>query len=157
MIKLRKLLAAVMAFTIILVCAACGENKVDHEHLKTDIIGIWCDINGPEYNEESDCYYIYEFTDTNIIYHTPQQGISIYNEQGYEIRENILDVEGAMCRISIENDVLTMSFNDGASQYRRMTVEEVTKYGVICIGDELYEKQKPLIIGSAEQTTAASE
>ncbi len=143
--KMRKLFAVITAAAIMLVLTGCNSNTKKYEQLKKDIVGMWCDINGPEYfeNEGNPYYKLYEFTSAGeIIYHTPMASGSFYTEDTYELRDAILVVgEGGMCRVNIENDVLTMTYNEGASQYRRMSIEEVSNFGCYYIDDALYEQQ----------------
>ncbi len=145
MLKLRKIFAAVTATAMLLVLTACGSDKPDYEQLKTDIIGVWCDVDGPEYvpmEDESLSYYrMYEFTENDrLIYHMPDSFYgSYYTESAYSITDDIMTVdEKSRCKISIENDILTMTYNDGYSQYRRMTPVEAYEYGAICIGEAAY-------------------
>ena len=50
--KIRNLLAAAMAFVMMISLTACSSDKQKkYEQLKTDIVGVWCDIDGPEYIE----------------------------------------------------------------------------------------------------------
>lgn len=144
-IKLRKLFAVTAAALCLMLLAACDKKeKVDYEALKTDLIGVWCDVNGPQYVEEAgkSYYRLYEFTpDGSVIYHMPQDGIPIFYEQTYMLIDDLLDVEGSKCRISIENDTLTMSYDAGSSTYRRMDIPEICDYGVWCINNELYDEQ----------------
>lgn len=157
--KIRKIFAAAMASVMMIVFAGCGNDKNGYESLKTDIIGVWCDTDGPEYveNNGSPYYRLYEFTsDGRIIYHMPQDLGSVYSESNYEIRDDFLDVDGSLCKISIENDILTMTNNAGSSQYRRMSLEEVCDYGVVCIDNELYQQQL-VILGMADGTDESAE
>lgn len=160
-IRLRKLFAAAMAFTAavtLMLLTACGEDKPDYEALKTDIIGVWCDIDGPEFIEdgEKSHYRMYEFTDDGrIIYHMPDiNKVSIFYEEPYEIRDDLFDSNGAMCRISIENDILTMSFDGGSSQYRRMDIPEMYEYGLICMNNDLFAQLQEY---AAQQQAAEEE
>ena len=127
--KIRNLLAAAMAFVMMISLTACSSDKQKkYEQLKTDIVGVWCDIDGPEYfeNEGNPYYKLYEFTsEGGLIYHTPMAMGSVYTEDTYEISDDFLTVgNGAKCRIEIDNDVLTMIYNGGSSQYRKMSMEE---------------------------------
>ena len=110
--KIRNLLAAAMAFVMMISLTACSSDKQKkYEQLKTDIVGVWCDIDGPEYfeNEGNPYYKLYEFTsEGGLIYHTPMAMGSVYTEDTYEISDDFLTVgNGAKCRIEIDNDVLT--------------------------------------------------
>ena len=50
--KVRNLLAAAMTFVMMISLTACSSDKQKkYEQLKTDIVGVWCDIDGPEYFE----------------------------------------------------------------------------------------------------------
>lgn len=142
-IRSRKLFAA--AVMLMMLLTACGEDKPDYESIKTDIIGVWCDVDGPEYEVDADGghYRLYEFTpDGRIIYHMPDEIYgSVYYEDTYTINNDLLSVSGSMCRLSIENDILTMTFDSGHSDYRRMDIPEICEYGVICIDDELFRRQ----------------
>lgn len=143
---MRKFLAAAAIFVIIITLPACSSNKQkEYEQLKADIVGMWCDINGPEYfeNEGNPYYKLYEFTSNGgIIYHTPMAAGSFYTEDTYELRDNFLTVgQGGMCRVSVENDILTMTYNDGESKYRRMSIEEVSNFGAYYIDNDNYQKQ----------------
>lgn len=145
-IKTRKFLAAALAFAMIIVLSACNSDKQKkYEQLRADIVGMWCDINGPEYfeNEGNPYYRLYEFTsEGELIYHTPMAGGSFYTEDTYELKDNFLTVgQSGMCKVTVENDVLTMTYNEGSSQYRRMSMEEVCNFGAYYIDDDNYQKQ----------------
>ena len=144
--KIRNLLAAAMAFVMMISLTACSSDKQKkYEQLKTDIVGVWCDIDGPEYfeNEGNPYYKLYEFTsEGGLIYHTPMAMGSVYTEDTYEISDDFLTVgNGGKCRIEIDNDVLTMIYNGGSSQYRKMSMEEVCNFGVYYIDADNYQKQ----------------
>ena len=172
-IEKRILSALLDVLAVMALFTACGEDKkVDYEKLKTDIVGIWCDINGPEYFEnDGDPYYqLYEFTsDGRLAYHSVFPYISQYVDIQYTLRDDFLDVDGAMCKVSVENDVLTMKNDNGTSQFRRMTVEEVCNFSVVYLDQDNYyaqidytdafTKNWPLAAAteSAASETAASE
>ncbi|MCI7767010.1 MAG: hypothetical protein MSJ26_03385 [Oscillospiraceae bacterium] len=138
---LSALLAAVM---LMLTLTACGKDKPDYEKLKTDIVGIWCDINGPEYfeNDGNPYYQLYEFTSGGVLaYHTITPEIAQYVDVNYTLRDDFLDVDGAMCKVSVENDVLSMKNDSGTTQLRRMSMEEVCNFGVVYLDSDNYQKQ----------------
>ena len=142
----KRILSAVLAaLAVMALFTACGEDtKVDYEKLKTDIVGIWCDINGPEYfeNEGNPYYQLYEFTgDGRLAYHTITQYIAQYVDVNYTLRDDFLDVDGAMCKVTVENDILTMKNDSGTTQYRRMTMEEVCNFGVVYLDSDNYMAQ----------------
>ncbi len=148
-----------MAMAMTLVLAACGNDK-DYEHLKTDIVGFWCDVDGPEYVQtESGGYYrLYEFTKTGgLYYHEPNGSLSVWYPASYEITDDILNVDGARCRITIENDILTMAYDSGESKYRRMTVEEVCSYGVYAQDADFFSQQEPYLESMTGDTAADTE
>ncbi|MBQ5331637.1 MAG: hypothetical protein J6K92_00025 [Oscillospiraceae bacterium] len=141
----RILSALLSALMLMITLSACGKDKPDYEKLKTDIVGIWCDINGPEYfeNEGNPYYQIYEFTaDGTLAYHTITPTIAQYVDVTYELRDDFLDVGGALCKVSLENDILTMKNDIGTTQYRRMSMEEVCNFGVIYLDSDNYAKQR---------------
>ena len=140
----RILSALLTALMLALTFTACGKDKPDYEKLKTDIVGMWCDINGPEYfeNEGNPYYQIYEFTsDGRLAYHTITPIVAQYIDVKYELRDNFLTVDSSMCKVSVENDVLTMTNDAGNTQFRRMSMEEVCNFGVVFIDSGNYEKQ----------------
>lgn len=127
-----------------LTLAACGQDKPDYEKLKTDIVGIWCDIEGPEYFEnDGDPYYqLYEFTSSGkLAYHIVNPSIATYYEFKYELRDNFLDIDGQMCKANVEGDVLTMTNDNGDTKFRRMSMEEVCNFGVVYLDDANYLAQ----------------
>ena len=95
--KIRNLLAAAMAFVMMISLTACSSDKQKkYEQLKTDIVGVWCDIDGPEYfeNEGNPYYKLYEIDADNyqkqldylgLLYGTDSEGHKL-NEDG-SIRE----------------------------------------------------------------------
>lgn len=131
--------------TLMLSFAACGQNKVDYEKLKTDIVGVWCDINGPEYfeNDGNPYYQLYEFTgDGTLAYHIVTPDIASYYDYQYTLRDNFLDVDGNMCKVSVDdNDILTMTNDNGDTKYRRMSMEEVCNFGVTYLDEDNYAAQ----------------
>ena len=129
---------------LMLTLAACGKDKPDYEKLKTDIVGIWCDINGPEYfeNDGNPYYQIYEFTsDGTLAYHTITQYLAQYVDIKYTLRDDFLDVDGSMCKVSVEDDILTMKNDSGDTRFRRMSMEEVCNFGVVYLDPDNYQKQ----------------
>jgi len=143
---IKKGILSLLLMALMLTFAACGQDKVDYEKLKTDIVGIWCDINGPEYLEDDNgnpYYQIYEFTSGGkLAYHIITPSIASYQDIKYTLRDNFLDIDGSMCKVSIdENDILTMTNDNGDTKYRRMTMEEVCNFGVIYLDDDNYMAQ----------------
>lgn len=159
MIKIRKLFAAAAVLLMLTVLAACSSDRPDYEALKTDIIGVWCDPDGPEYEEINGVgfFRLYEFTpDGQLIYHMPSAAMPTYFQDAkYEIRDDILDVDGQMCRIKIENDILTMTFDGGHSDYRRMDIPEICEYSIICANNDLFAQQQEYL--ASQQDDAAAE
>ena len=143
---LKKRMLSLLLMALMLTFAACGQDKVDYDKLKTDIVGIWCGIDGPEYLEDNDgvpYYQLYEFTsDGMLAYHIITPAIASYYDFNYTLRDDFLDVDGNMCRVSIDaNDVLTMSNDKGDTQYRRMSMEEVCNFGVVYLDEHNYLAQ----------------
>lgn len=141
---IKKGILSLLLAALMLTLAACGQDKPDYEKLKTDIVGIWCDINGPEYfeNDGNPYYQIYEFTSGGVLaYHTITPDVTQYVDVKYEIRDNFLTVDNSMCKFSIEDDILTMTNNNGDTKFRRMSMEEVCNFGVVYIDSGNYEKQ----------------
>lgn len=143
---LKKGILSLLLMALMLSLAACGQNKVDYDKLKTDIVGIWCDINGPEYLEDDDgnpYYQIYEFTaGGTLAYHIITPELASYYDFQYTLRDNFLDIDGNMCKVSIDdNDILTMTNDNGDTQYRRMSMEEVCNFGVTYLDDDNYAAQ----------------
>lgn len=137
---------SLLLMTMMFAFAACGQDKVDYDKLKTDIVGIWCDINGPEYlqDDNGDPYYqIYEFTsDGKLAYHIITPSIASYHDFNYTLRDNFLDIDGSMCKVAVDdNDILTMSNDNGDTKYRRMTMEEVCNFGVVYLDEDNYHAQ----------------
>ncbi|MCI7497802.1 MAG: hypothetical protein SOT68_01585 [Oscillospiraceae bacterium] len=142
---IKKGILSLLLMALMLTFAACGQDKVDYEKLKTDIVGIWCDVNGPEYFEnDGDPYYqIYEFTSGGkLAYHIITPSIASYYDFNYTLRDNFLDIDGNMCKVSVdENDILTMTNDNGDTKYRRMTMEEVCNFGVVYLDEDNYHAQ----------------
>lgn len=141
---LKKGILSLLLGLLMLSLTACGQDKPDYEQLKTDIVGIWCDINGPEYyeNDEGAYYQIYEFTsDGTLAYHMIFQNVVYYYDYQYELRDNYLSIDDAMCKVSMENDILTMTNDNGDTKYRRMSMEEVCNFGVVYLDADNYNKQ----------------
>ncbi|MGN0638663.1 MAG: hypothetical protein ACI4J0_09860 [Huintestinicola sp.] len=142
---LKKGILSLLLGVLMLSLAACGgEDKPDYEKLKTDIVGIWCDIEGPEYyeNNGNPYYQLYEFTsDGKMAYHQITQTLATYYDYQYELRDNFLDIDGQMCKVGVEDDVLTLTNNNGDTRLRRMSVEEVCNFGVVYLDSGNYNKQ----------------
>lgn len=143
---LKKGILSLLLMTLMLTFAACGQDKVDYDKLKTDIVGIWCDINGPEYLEDDNgnpYYQIYEFTSNGkLAYHIITPTIASYHDFKYTLRDNFLDIDGSMCKVSVDdNDILTMTNDNGDTKYRRMTMEEVCNFGVVYLDEDNYHAQ----------------
>lgn len=143
---LKKGILSLLLAALMLTLAACGQDKPDYEKLKTDIVGMWCDIEGPEYFENEDgsspYYQIYEFTSSGVLaYHIITPNVASYYDYKYELRDNILDIDGQMCKVAVEDDILTMTNNNGDTRFRRMSMEEVCNFGVVYIDSGNYEKQ----------------
>lgn len=143
---IKKGILSLLLMTLMLTFAACGQDKVDYEKLKTDIVGIWCDINGPEYLEDDNgepYYQVYEFTaGGKLAYHIVTPYVASYYDYEYTLRDNFLDIDGSMCKVSVdENDILTMTNDNGDTKYRRMTMEEVCNFGIVYIDDDNYMAQ----------------
>ncbi|MBQ5317088.1 MAG: hypothetical protein J6I96_06000 [Oscillospiraceae bacterium] len=128
---------------------ACGSNKVDYEAYKTDIIGVWCDVDGPEYiptaDPETAFYYIIEFTDDNTMatHESSQKYPGYVLRVPYELRDDILvlgdDGQGRI-RIGFEDGNLLITDGQGTHTYRHPTVEELGNAGVYPIDEELYQQ-----------------
>lgn len=161
----KKILAVLIASAMTFAFTACNDNKNDYEYLKTEIVGIWCDQDGPipmtsydeSTGEEIDYYLLYEFTeDGRMIYHKPSVRGSIYSDSTYSIEENYMTLgTDGRCIISIEGDTLTLTAGNGDTIYKRMTVEEFSKYGVYAIGSELWAEQSHYLGFDGQETTLA--
>lgn len=170
-ISIRKLLAAVSLTAFMLVMTACSKYK-QYEHLPADIIGVWCDEDGPGYTEylgedgnDYSYYSAYEFTsDGHLVYHSvyPYTFGAQYDMVEYSISDNLLNVDGAFCRIDIKDDILTMTSDTGTSTYRRMDIPEICEY-VLQVQEPSLQVQKEEYIQScwdeinATETSAAEE
>lgn len=141
---IKKGILSLLLAALMLTLAACGQDKPDYEKLKTDIVGIWCDIEGPEYFEnDGDPYYqLYEFTSGGVLaYHIVNPSIASYYDYQYTLRDNFLTIDGMMCKVSVENDVLTMTNDNGDTKLRRMSMEEVCNFGVVYLDSDNYMAQ----------------
>ncbi|MDE6592223.1 MAG: hypothetical protein K2K57_04065 [Oscillospiraceae bacterium] len=153
MLRTKKIILAaivmMMSLTIFTGCVR-GEDKTKYLHLKTDIVGAWCDEAGPEEVETQagTAHRFYEFTeDGAVFYYFAYDDIgAAYTESSYTIDGNIFDSEGSKCRINVENDILTMTFNEGSSRYRRVGAAELLEYSVYAQGKALFAEQEPLIM-----------
>ena len=130
---------------LIAVMALAGCSKVpDYESYKTDIIGVWCSPDGPEYVTDVDDPYHFaiEFTEDKMIFHSPSQRVPGYLEDTpYTLRDNyvILGENGdGTIMVSIENDQLTITEGKGSTTYRRATTEELADAGILPIGADQY-------------------
>lgn len=143
-----KRFAAVIALIIGALClSSCKqqEEAVDYSHLVTDIVGVWCDPEGPEFvaaTEERPAYYrLYEFTSDGrqINHQCSQETGSGFHEHTYTITDDILTVDSTMqCRIKIEDGILTMITNDHETQYKRASDEELYDSGCIPVDTGTY-------------------
>lgn len=164
MIKTRKLLPAAVMGVIMLMTlfTGCGreEDKSKYDHLKTDIVGAWCDETGPEVVETQGgtATRFYEFTESGqVYYYFAYEDIgAVYTSGDYSLDGNLFSSDGAMCRINVENDILTMTTDTGTSRYRRVNAAELLDYNVYAHGEALYAEQEPLIMAQAEQNNAQS-
>lgn len=166
----RKLLAAFIAAAMLMVMTACSNYK-QYEHLKTDIVGVWCEEGGPvlepyigEDGLDYSTYYTYEFTSTGqLVYHYTYAAIggTSHSTVDYSITDNILDVKGAKCRIDIQDGILTMTNNESTTRYRRMSMEEIIEYAVDVQDEQLKDEKDLYIISVMEENygppTAAPE
>lgn len=163
----RKLLAAFIAAAILAVMTACGNYK-QYEHLTADIVGVWCGEDGPVYEEyigedgmDYSRYFAYEFTpDGQLVYHYTYVylGGTSQTSVNYSISDNILDVEGARCRIDIQDGILSMTSNEGTNRYRKMTVDELVEYVVEPINPEIAaQKEEKVAELMAEYEATATE
>ncbi|MDE7293494.1 MAG: hypothetical protein K2N72_03620 [Oscillospiraceae bacterium] len=152
MLRTKKIiLAAIVMMISLAIFTGCvgGEDKTKYLHLKTDIVGAWCDEAGPEEVEtdRGTAHRFYEFTeDGQVIYYTAYDFGAIYTEGTYTIDGNVFDSEGSKCRINVENDILTMTYDAGSSRYRRVGAAELLEYSVYAHGTALYTEQEPLIM-----------
>lgn len=159
---IRKIFALAAAAVMMLTFAACNDDteKKDYEYLKTEIVGVWCDEGGPVkavLNDGEEHYMLYEFTEDGKMYsHAPTAEYAYWMDDTYTIEENYFIVGDAKTLIEIEGDTLIMSNNSGDKRYRRMTVEEVSDYGVYCMGSALWQEQSAYLglDGNAETTLA---
>lgn len=140
----------ILLTTVMMLCfTACSNNAKLEEQLKTDILGVWCTENGPDYEyvaekPDSSYYMFYEFcSDGQLIHHFPSKEYgSLYGKDPYTIENNMLIVDGQKCRIEIKDDILTMINDGGAVRYRRVGIEEMYEYKMIPIEPENQEKYK---------------
>ena len=163
----RKLLAAFIAAAMLMVMTACSNYK-QYDHLKTDILGIWCGEEGPDFEEyigedglDYSRYFAYEFTpDGQLVYHYTYVylGGTSQTNVNYSISDNLLDVEGAKCRIDIQDGILSMTSNEGTNRYRKMTVDELVEYVVDPINPEIAaQKEERVAELMAEYEATATE
>lgn len=152
MLRTKKiiLVAIVMMISLAIFTGCVGEDKTKYLHLKTDIVGAWCDEAGPEVveTEGGTAHRFYEFTEGGAIihYYAYEDIGAVYTESTYTIDGNIFDSEGSKCRINVENDILTMTHDGGSSRYRRVGAAELLEYSVYAHGEALFAEQEPLII-----------
>ncbi|MCM1577630.1 MAG: hypothetical protein NC078_02370 [Ruminococcus sp.] len=147
--------AAAIALSLI-VFTGCKreEDKSKYDYLKTDIVGAWCDETGPEVveTEGGTARRIYEFTSSGKVYYyfCYEDMGAVYIDGDYTIDGNIFDSDGSKCRINVENDILTMTYDGGSSRYRRMDAAELLEYSVYAQEPDLYAQQEPLIMESQQ-------
>lgn len=155
----KRISAALIAPLMIILCfSGCGkgngEDTAQYDQLRTDIVGMWCDEAGPEYvqNGDSPYYKMYEFDENGMLYyHNPSRYGSVYYESTYTLDKDLLTVyelhddgtsgQGSSCKVSVRDDILTMSTNGGDSRYRRMTMEEICNFAVVAKGTALGMEQ----------------
>lgn len=152
MLRTKKIILAAMVMMMSLaIFTGCKreEDKTKYLHLKADIVGAWCDEAGPEEVEtdRGTAHMFYEFTeDGNVFYYSAFDFGAIYYSGSYSIDGNIFDSEGSKCRINVENDILTMTYDSGSSRYRRVGAAELLEYSVYAHGEALFAEQEPLIM-----------
>lgn len=152
--KTFKLSAALLL--VILTFCCCGEESSEEEteRLRSDIVGIWMDKDGPSVTENSPvgrALTFYEYTsDARTIFHfiyineenVPAEVTT--NGSSYHISGNTLvnDEDNTGAIISIDGNELTMSNNSGAKYYKKLSVEEATGYSLYYNDEELLAKQQ---------------
>lgn len=163
MIRTRKLLPGAIMTLIMLLTLLTGcnreEDKSKYDYLKTDIVGAWCDETGPEVVETNmgSAARFYEFTNDGSMYHYyayADMG-AIYYEYEYSIDGNLFSSDGAMCRINVEDNILTMTTDAGTSRYRRVGAAELLEYDVYAHGEALYAEQEPMIMSEMAENGGA--
>lgn len=164
----KKLSAVIIALTaMIMLMCSCGKDNddtPDYEYLKTDIIGMWIDENGPATVDSpifGESMVFYEFTsDNNIYYHymyIDEQGFSndgCSNTGTYRIDGNMLvyEKQNAGAYIDIADDVMTMTNNNGSTKYEKITVEEAAAYKINYKDPVLQEQREAYISGQSQNT-----
>lgn len=152
--KTFKLSAALLL--VILTFCCCGEenNEEETERLKSDIVGIWMDKDGPVATDNTPvgrALAFYEYTsDGRTVFHyiyINEEGIPAeLSTEGsaYHITDNMLvnDEDNTGAIISIDGNELTMSNNSGAKYYTKLSVEEATGYSLYYNDEELLAKQQ---------------
>lgn len=170
--KTFKLTAALLLVMLTFCC--CGENNGEEEaeRLRSDIVGIWMDKDGPAVTENTPvgrALSFYEYTsDGRTVFHyiyINEEGIPAeLSTEGsaYHISGNTLinDEDNTGAIISIEGNELTMSNNSGAKYYKKLSVEEATGYSLYFNDEELLAKQQEfknsLEIGAETSDTETS-
>lgn len=152
--KTFKLSAALLL--VILTFCCCGEDNSEEEteRLRSDIVGIWMDKDGPAVTDNTPvgrALAFYEYTSDgrtvfHYIYINEENIPAELSAEGsaYHISGNTLvnDEDNTGAIISIDGNELTMSNNSGAKYYTKLSVEEATGYSLYYNDEELLAKQQ---------------
>lgn len=156
--KFSKIKTVMICVIFMSLFTGCQSDKYDY--LKTDIVGAWCDEDGPELTENEilgQVYRIYEFTeDGTVCYYYVAEDENAYRQDSqYEIDGNLFSSEGAMCRIDVKDNILTMTTDNGSSRYRRMDAAELLDYNILAQGAKLTEEQDAIMNSMLEVSETA--
>ena len=154
------IMSVIMSLAVFIGCSR-EEDKSKYDHLKTDIVGAWCDEAGPEAveTEGGTALKFYEFTEAGQVYYyyAYEDMGAVYFNSEYFLDGNLFNSEGSMCRINVEDDILTMTYDAGTSRYRRVSAAELLEYDVYAHGEVLYAEQEPILMGTMQQESVPSE
>ena len=130
----------------------------EQESTESKIVGMWIDEGGPVMGNSpvfGDNFQFYEFTsDHKVVYHhlfKDQKGVigEGASEAGtYRIDEKdgkellIYEDQNAGAYITIADNVLTMTNDNGETRYTKLTLEETTAYRVYYTDEKLAAEQE---------------
>lgn len=170
---IKKIIAAAVSASLLLIlmCGCANDEDAQYEHLKTDIVGMWMDVDGPvvdSNNPFGNSLRFYEFTSAGEVYYhfifinsetnAPADGTMLTSTYYFDGNMLVNVVEGeeegstqkSGAIVDINDGIMTMSNNSGSSTYKKLSVEDTTGYAVFYKDEALAAKQAELVAGTEE-------
>ena len=155
-----------MIFTLVLF-TACNSGGNAYADYGTKLVGVWCDINGPELikttDPDTDYYYIIEFTDDNVF--ATHESCAKYPgyvlRAPFELQDDLIilgeDKQGRVRIAFDENDNLLLTDGQGTHTFRHPTIAELGDAGVYPIDQTQFQQvaqylEEKMGTGSAEKS-----